>query len=57
MKKEFKTILDYLICLILLFLILGIAIYIFDRSSESGLSGNLYVGICTFAAGVLAVIG
>lgn len=57
MKKEFKTILDYLIGLILLFLILGIAIYIFDKSSESGLSGNLYVGICTFAAGVLAVIG
>lgn len=57
MKKEFEKIVDCLIGLILLFLILGIAIYVFDRSSYSGLSGDLYVGICTFATGVLAVLG
>lgn len=57
MKKEFKITLDYLMGLILLFLILGIAIYILDRSSKSGLSGTLYTGICTFTTGVLAVLG
>ena len=43
--------------LILLFLILGIAIYVLDKSSKSGLSGTLYTGICTFTTGVLAVLG
>lgn len=57
MKKEFEKIVDRLIGLILLFLILGIAIYVLDRSSDSGLSGNLYVGICTLATGILAIIG
>lgn len=57
MKKEFKITLDYLIGLILLFLILGIAIYVLDGSSKSGLSGTLYTGICTFTTGVLAVLG
>ncbi|WP_180553137.1 hypothetical protein [Staphylococcus haemolyticus] len=56
-KKEFKITLDYLMGLILLFLILGIAIYVLDKSSESGLSGTLYTGICTFTTGVLAVLG
>ena len=56
-KKEFKITLDYLMGLILLFLILGIAIYVLDKSSKSGLSGTLYTGICTFTTGVLAVLG
>lgn len=57
MEKELKRIVYCLIGLFVFFALLGIGIYFLDDGSNNGLSGNLYVGICTFTTGALAIVG
>lgn len=57
MEKELKRIVCCLIGLFVFFALLGIGIYFLDDGSNNGLSGNLYVGICTFMTGALAIVG